>query len=121
MIYTLWLWKNNPVANAAYARISAEDQKAQDLIFSAEAMERYGAAWVLYCSSAWANEEYRNWGICTYKSIEDRINHTREIEKAGWYRYADMVSFLGTLATDEPSLPGYPNPNPIKRKVFFAQ
>ena len=110
MIYELWLWKNNPVANAAIEKMTPEEEKAMDQAFNAEAMARYGAGWVLYCSSSWANDAYRNWGVTTYKSIEQKIEHTKIFTKAGWYRFAELYSILGTLDGAEPSLPDYPNP-----------
>jgi hypothetical protein len=112
MIYQLWMWKNNPAANTLYAKISPEDDKVLAETFSDEAMDRFGAKWVLYCESAWANEEYRNWGITSYPDIQARIEHTRVIEKAGWYRYGDMFSLLGTLKMEEgvPQKANFPNP-----------
>ncbi len=106
MIYELWLWKNNPVANAAYAKITAEEQKALD---QALEMKKYGAEWVLYCESTWANEAYRNWGISSYQTLEGRIAQTRALEKAGWFNWAEMVSLMGTLE-GEVHKPDFPHP-----------
>jgi hypothetical protein len=112
MIYQLWMWKNHQAANTALAKISPEEDKVLAETFSNEAMERSGAKWFLYCESTWANEEYRNWGITIYPDVHSRIEHTRVIEKAGWYRYADMFSLLGTLKMEEgvPQKNDFPNP-----------
>lgn len=108
MIYELWMWKNNPTANAAYAKITEEEQKALD---EALEMEKYGAKWVLYCESTWANEQYRNWGITSYETLEGRIAQTRALEKAGWFQIAEIDSLMGMLDGGEAiTPPTFPNP-----------
>jgi hypothetical protein len=112
MIYELFLWKNNPLANAAYDNIRPEDQKALDPIFSDEGMDRYGAKFILYCDCTWANQEYLHWGIVRYNSIEDKIKHDQAYTKAGWFHYAELFTLLGTpvSAEETPKLPDLPNP-----------
>jgi hypothetical protein len=112
MIYELWLWKNTPGSNRAWEnRTEAEDESLK-IALSDEAMKSCGAEWVLYCDSAWTDEEYRNWGITAYSSIEMRIAHTRALQKAGWFRMGEMASLLGILdnAASQPKKPDYPNP-----------
>jgi hypothetical protein len=112
MIYELWIWKNQTSANRDYAKISVEDDKVLNQAFNDEGLKRFGAAWFLYCESTWADEEYRNWGITTYQNIEGRIEQARESKKAGWYRFGNMVSLLGTLEMKEgaPQKPNFPKP-----------
>jgi hypothetical protein len=95
MIYNLWLWKNNPTTNRLFASMTDEETKAMQANFTEEAMARRNSAWELYCECAWANEEYRNWGLVRYDSIQDRQRDTKEITQAGWFNYGDMVSLLG--------------------------
>lgn len=107
MIYELWMWKNNPTANAAYAKITEEEQKALD---EALEMEKFGAKWVLYCESTWANEQYRCWGITSYETLEGRIKQIQALEKAGWFRMAEIDSLLGMLDGEDVTMPDFPNP-----------
>jgi hypothetical protein len=113
MIYLLWMWKNDQAANTAFENVPENEDKAMADFFSEEGMKNSGAEWVLYCDSAWADEEYRNWGITAYTSIEKRIEHTKAIQKLGWFRYANMSSLLGTLQMDEGATQTPPYPNPI--------
>jgi hypothetical protein len=112
MIYLLWLYKNHQPANTAFAKITPEEDKVLAETFSDAEMERFGAKLFLYCESAWANEEYRHWGITTYPDIQLRIEHTRVIDKAGWFRFADMFTLMGTLDMEDgiAKKPDFPNP-----------
>jgi hypothetical protein len=111
MYYELWMWKNTPGSNRAWEnRTEAEDETLKTAL-SEEAMKSCGAEWVLYCHSAWADEEYRSWGITAYSSIEKRIAHSRLLQKAGWFGMGDMMSLMGVLedGRGQPEKPEYPN------------
>lgn len=109
MLYTLCLARNNPYANTGMAHPPDEVSKEWGKVFSEEIFAQYGVKWVVYCDATWANEEYFVFGINTYKDIPARIADWKEIEKAAWYQYIDLLTLMGT-SDQEPQLPTFPNP-----------
>jgi hypothetical protein len=71
--------------------------------------ERVGAKPILFCKTTWVKEEYFNWGVTVYPSIEARIQHARELEELGLYQYLDVQSVLGTRRIN-PKEVDFPHP-----------
>lgn len=111
MIYNLVIAKNTPYSNTKMANLPEQVVKDWDEVFSEERMKKYGAEWVAYCDCTWANEEYSVWAVNTYSDVHARIEHMKEITKAGWFQYADLFTLLG-IDTDGtgPQKPNFPNP-----------
>jgi hypothetical protein len=106
-IYQLFIIKNQPFS-MNYAALPAAQQ--QELWQQHEAStKRVGAANLLACDCTWANETYVIWGITQFPDVAARIQHTRDLMKAGWFRIVDAFSLLG-VPLSEPKEILFPDP-----------
>lgn len=81
--------------NEAGMRLTQEERDA--LWARAEEIDkRAGAKWIIMCDSRWADESTDGWGVLEYPSMDAYLAKVRELEKAGWWRYFDAKSILGT-------------------------
>lgn len=106
-IYGLWMVRNHPTTTA-YDALSETQQKAMWEMNEAS-NKRVGARELLSCDCAWANETYTGWGISLFPDLAARIEHTRDLQKAGWFRIVDAFTLLGT-AEEEPKSVTFANP-----------
>ena len=107
-IYQLTVVKNNLAMWQAYHALSEEDGKA---FFGKEeaSRESHGVKQIIYCFSAWADEERPYWGLLRFPSLEARIQHTLDLQKMGWLENVDAFTLLGT-SDSEPLEVTFPNP-----------
>jgi hypothetical protein len=99
LIYQIFVGKNNIAANLAWKALSEEDTK------SLQAKERasraaVGVKGIVYCDSAWADEEHPWWGIMQFPDLKARIDHTHALQEMGWLEITDAFSLLGTPQID---------------------
>jgi hypothetical protein len=106
-IYQLWMIRNHSTAAALDALPEAQQKALMDL--NEASTKRIGARDLLACQCAWANEAYAWWGITEFPDVAARIEHVRDLTKAGWFRYIDAFSVMGT-ANIEPKPVTFPNP-----------
>jgi hypothetical protein len=107
-IYQLFIIKNSVAASMAAKALSEAERKA--LMEKEQASrEAVGAKPVVFCNSAWADEEHPMWGVIRFPSIEARIEHTNTLQKIGWLDMGEVFTLLGT-SESEPDEVTFPNP-----------
>lgn len=95
-IYQLWLMRNNPVLTANFMR-SSKEELAEIMAKHAESEKRTETYTVLYCKSAWANEEYVEFGVSAFPNIEACQAHRDDLENFNWPLYSQSTSILGIV------------------------
>jgi hypothetical protein len=107
-IYQLMIAKSNIAGNLALKNLP-ETERVK--LFEKEAASRKaaGETTVLFCNSAWADEERPMWGVSRFPSLEARIQHTRDLQEMGWLNYFDAFTLLGT-SEQEPETVTMPHP-----------
>jgi len=107
-IYRLFVIHNDIAGNLAMAALPEAERKA---LFDKEqaSREAVGAATVALCSSAWADEEHPYWGVLRFPDLQACIEHTRTLDKIGWFNYVNAFTLLGTSDT-EPAPVTLPDP-----------
>jgi hypothetical protein len=107
-IYQLCIIKNNIAMWQAYRGLPDEQRKDLDKK-EAASREAVGAKSIVYCFSAWADEEHPYWSLLRFPSLEARIKHTQDLQAIGWLEGADAFTLLGT-SESEPLEVTIPNP-----------
>jgi hypothetical protein len=98
-IYQLVIMKNSVASSQAWAALTEADRKA--LSEKDEASSKaHNAKFILGCFSAWADEERPYWGLIRWPSLEDRIQHTRDLQKIGWLDKVEAFTLLGTSESE---------------------
>lgn len=94
-IYRLFLIKNDVAGNLAMKALPESERKA---LWDKEqaSREAVGAATVVLCNSAWADEEHPFWGVLRFPDLQACIEHTRTLDKIGWFNYVIAFTLLGT-------------------------
>ena len=107
-IYQIFYMKNSAASNQAWKALSEAERNA--LIEQERASrQEVKAKEVVFCNSAWADEEHPSWGVLSYPDLTARIQHTRTLEKIGWLNIVEAFTLLGT-SDREPEAVTIPNP-----------
>ncbi len=106
-IYQLWMIRNQPTTSA-YDAMSEAQQKAFWEAHDASS-RRVGSKDLLACECTWANEDYSWWGITQFPDVAARMEHTRDLQKIGWFRITNSFSLMG-IPDIEPKAVTFPNP-----------
>ena len=56
---------------------------------------------ILYCSSYWANQAYQGFGVSVFPDIDALMRVSDGLEKLGWPKYFDAVTYLGIPWSEE--------------------
>jgi hypothetical protein len=107
-IYQLVIMKNSIASSMAWASLKEADRKALTEKEAASS-KAHNAKFIIGCFSAWADEEHPYWGLIRWPSLEDRIQHTRTLQKIGWLDKVEAFTLLGT-SESEPLEVTIPNP-----------
>jgi hypothetical protein len=65
-----------------------------------ESIGRHGGVMIIGCDTNWSNEEYANFGVIAWPSVEAQQGHFQDLEKIGWHRYISARTILGTKHKD---------------------
>jgi len=98
-IYQLFIIKNSVASSQAWAALTEADRKAL-MEKEAASQKAHNAKFILTCDSAWADEEHPFWGLIRFPSLEDRILHTRTLQKIGWLDKVEAFTLLGTSESE---------------------
>ncbi len=105
-IYEMWMRRNNLTSNQIWKAFSEAEIKA---LMDQESKAAVGAKDIVVCDSQWADETYNAWGVKRFPDLQARIEHTRRLQKIGWFDILDTFSLMGTSDT-EPVEVTIPNP-----------
>lgn len=94
-IYQLFMIHNGH--NEPYAALT---QEARDALGKRmmDSLKEHGGQPMFWSSIYWSNEEYANFGITAWPSLEAEQAHFRDLEKINWHRYVYARTILGTRA-----------------------
>ena len=83
----------------AWYQLSKEEQ---DTLWAKveEADKRAGAKWLIGCNSRWADEEFYDWVVIEYPSMEAYQKKVEEVEALHFWRYWSAKTILGTKFED---------------------
>jgi hypothetical protein len=90
----------NSLSEAEQKALQDQDQASRDAV---------GAEVIVACDSAWADEMHPWWGVIKFPDLQARIEHSRTLQKIGWFNYVEAWSLLGTQMA-EPETLTVPNP-----------
>src|SRR3990172_12442605 len=94
-IYQIFYMKNIAASNQAWKALSEAERNA--LIEQERASrQEVKAKEVVFCNSAWADEEHPSWGVLSYPDLTARIQHTRTLRKIGWLDLVEAFTLLCT-------------------------
>ena len=94
-IYQIFYIKNSVAANQAWKALSETERSAlveQERASRAEVKAKE----IVICNSAWADEEHPAWGVLSFPDLTARIQHTRTLQKLGWFDLVEAFTLLGT-------------------------
>jgi hypothetical protein len=107
-IYQIFYIKNSVAANQAWKALSETERSAlieQERASRAEVKAKE----IVFCNSAWADEEHPAWGVLSFPDLAGRIQHTRTLQKIGWLDIVESFTLLGT-SDSEPEAVTFSNP-----------
>jgi hypothetical protein len=108
LIYQVHYIKNSAASNQAWKALSEAEQSALTEQERASRAEVKSKA-ILFCDSAWADEEHPAWGVLSFPDLAARMQHTRMLRKIGWLDLVEAFTLLGT-SDREPEAVTIPNP-----------
>jgi hypothetical protein len=90
-IYKLFLVKSS----AAGYQLS---EKERETLFAKveEAFTKVGGKRILLCNSAWASEQWSNWGVEQFPDMEALQKYTELLNEFNWFQYVESMTILGT-------------------------
>ena len=59
----------------------------------------YGVKRIINCNSRWSNERWAEFGVEEFPDIAAYHKYNTALEEAGWYRYIDSETMLGTAVS----------------------
>jgi hypothetical protein len=77
-----------------------------------------GAKSLVMCESRWCNESTIGWGVEEFPDLKSLLDHTRENDAIGHYRYLDSESYLGMKNEEIQTMP-VDIPDPIYQLFFI--
>jgi hypothetical protein len=85
----------------AWYQLAADEQKQLGAQVDA-ARAQVGGRRVLFCNSAWANEEWAAFGVVEFPDAEAAQRHAQLLDDLHWFRYGNTRSMLGVAVDDSP-------------------
>jgi len=91
------VWFNKP--REAWYQLSEEEQKdwiQREQQITKKLSDKYGTKIIKTCKCRWSNEEWQQFGMEEYPSLEALQVYNDELSKLGMYRYFNAKVILGT-------------------------
>ena len=107
-IYQIFYIKNSVAANLAWKALSETERNALIEREKASRAEAKAEA-IIFCNSAWADEQHPAWGVLRFPDLAARMQHTRTMQKIGWLDIVEAFTLLGT-SDNEPEAVTFSNP-----------
>ena len=107
-IYQIFYIKNSAAANQAWKALS-ETERSTLIEQEKASRAEVKAEEILFCNSAWADEQHPAWGVIRFPDLAARIQHTRTLKKIGWLEIVEAFTLLGT-SDSEPERVTFSNP-----------
>ena len=92
-IYKVYMGRKTAAAHEL-----SEEEFAEAYAELGKLFEEVGAKCLVHCNSNWSSERWQFFGVDEFPDIESLQRYEAAAREAGWYRYVDSMSVLGTEA-----------------------